>query len=111
MSAPLTRTLSVLSAGTVVPNVGFVCLSVPELCELIQQRQSLQQAVIKMTEGYKGHIAGVVHRFLVLELEREGRKWMWLRLDRRLGKNVSGMSLILASGVTSANDTVSSARH
>lgn len=85
-------------------------LSVPELCELIRQSQSLQQAIIAMTEGYKEHLGGIVHRFLVLELTREGKKPIWLRLDRRLGKDVSRMSLILASGVTNANDTVSSVR-
>lgn len=97
-----------MSTGTIVPSVGYMGLSIAELCELIEERHSLQQANIVMTESYKQHTGGIVHRFLVLELEREGKKPVWLRLDRRLGKDVSKMSFILASGVTNANDTVSS---
>ena len=88
-------------------NLGVLDLSVSELCQLIQQRASLQHAIITRTEGYAEHLGAVVHRFLVLELKREDKKPIFLRLDRRRGEGVSPMSLISASGVTSANDTVS----
>ncbi|KAF8316119.1 hypothetical protein DL93DRAFT_794271 [Clavulina sp. PMI_390] len=45
-----------------------------------------------------------LHRFIVLELHRQGRKPVYLRLDRRLGKGASTFSLIRSSGSTPAND-------
>lgn len=59
-----------------------------------------------MTEGYAERSGVILHRFLVLELKREDKKPIYLRLDRRLGEGVSRMTLLRASGVTSANDTV-----
>lgn len=88
-------------------SLGVLDLSVSELCQLIQQRRSLQRAIITKTEGYAERSGSVVHRFLVVELKREGKKLICLRLDRRRGEGVSPISLISASGVTSANDTVS----
>ena len=90
-------------------NIGALDLSISELCELIQQHGSLQRATITMTEGYREHSGGVVHRFLLLGLEREDKKQIWLRLDRRLGKAVSTLFFLLKSSVTRANDTVSHA--
>lgn len=55
--------------------------SVIELCEFIQQHASLQHAIITMTEGYREHSGGVLHRFLLLGLEREDKKPIWLRLQ------------------------------
>jgi len=107
VDTPLTRTSSYLSNdGTVVPCVGITHLSLSELCHLIQERRSLQRTIITMTEGYSERSRTVVHRFLVLQLEREGKEPIWLRLDRRLGK---ARSFVLKSSVTRANDTVSNA--
>ena len=105
---PLTRTPSTLSTETVVPRLGVLHQSIHELCEFIQRQRSLQQAIITMTEGYAERLGAIVHRFLVLELKREDKKPIYLRLDRRLGKGVPTISLLRTSGVTSANDTVGS---
>lgn len=108
VDTPLTRVPSYLSNdGTVVPCVGVIDLSLSELCQLIQQRRSLQQAIITMTEGYSERSGTVVHRFLVLQLKRDDKEPTWLRLDRRMGNDVSTMSFVLKSSVTRANDTVS----
>ena len=108
VDTPLTRVPPYLSDdGTVVPCVGVIDLSLSELCQLIQQCRSLQEAIITMTEGYTEWSGAVVHRFLVLQLKCEDKEPTWLRLDRRMGNDVSTMSFVLKSSVTRANDTVS----
>lgn len=64
-----------------------------------------------MTEGYSERSGAILHRFLVLELTRKNKKPIYLRLDRRLGKRVNMISLLLTSGVTEANDNVGNAKH
>ena len=60
-------------------------LSVSQLCDVIKQHRSLRRAEILSTECYTEYTGRVVHRFLLLELHREGRKDIWPRLDRRPG--------------------------
>jgi len=62
------------------------------------------QAKILSTECYTESIVGVVHRFLILELHREGRKSIWLRLDRRSGRSM--LRLFRAAGTAPAKDIV-----
>jgi hypothetical protein len=77
---------------------------VSQLCDVVKQHRSLMQAEILSTECYTESSRGVVHRFLILELRREGRKDIWLRLDRRPGSSIS--QLVLNAGTVRAKDTV-----
>lgn len=58
-----------------------------------------------MTEAYTQLLGAVRHRFLILELHRERRKKIWLRLDRRAGTSTLG--LLRAGGSVPAHDVVS----
>ncbi|KAF8303394.1 hypothetical protein DL93DRAFT_2102455 [Clavulina sp. PMI_390] len=74
------------------------------LVHLISKHQSLGQAEIVSTESYKEWKGTVLHRFIILELNRLGTSRIWLRLDRRM-KQVGKIAFLAASGVTPANDT------
>lgn len=57
---------------------------------------------------------GLVHRFLVLELARKGKKTIWARLDRTRVKPVGPLKVrvagrlkfLIAAGTTPSNDIV-----
>ena len=63
-------------------------LNLTELCDVINRHRSLQNASIVSAEGYCRSIGrtGIVHRFIVLELERDGRQRIWLCIDRQRGR-------------------------
>ena len=42
----------------------------------------------------------------MFQLQREGRKDVWLRLDRRTAEEAGMTGLVLGMGVTAANDLV-----
>lgn len=69
---------TLLSAGTLV-------LDLRDLCVTIHERRSLRHAEIRCVEQYRVFTGTVIHRFLVLELHRAGRKPIWMRLDRFRG--------------------------
>lgn len=98
---------TVTSAGSVVPELGILHLSLHDLCMYISNHRCLRKATILSTQCYYHNAGVVIHRFLLLELHRENRKNIWVRLDRRRGEGVSLFSFMLTSGVTKANDTVS----
>jgi len=58
------------SSGTILPVIGVLGLSLSEFCDLIWNYQS----EIISREGYVQVIGRVQHRFLVLELQRDGKK-------------------------------------
>ena len=88
------------SSGTILPVIGVLGLSLSESCDLIRNYQSLQEAEIISSEGY-------VHRqrFLVFELQRDGKKPIWVTLDRRRSTKVSVLDFLCAAASTPANDT------
>lgn len=86
---------------------GTVVLSLPQLCDVINSHRSLARADIISTECYTERLGAITHRFLVLELRRHARRPVWLRLDRRLGKDTSTFTLLRSNGSTPANDVVS----
>ncbi|KAF8309238.1 hypothetical protein DL93DRAFT_2231111 [Clavulina sp. PMI_390] len=95
---------STSTKGTVMPQYGVMKLSLEDLCEYIRLHRTLQVASIVKSECYFEVAGPVLHRFLILELRREGRKVIWLRLDRRRGEKISLIKFLSASGVTKAND-------
>lgn len=104
-SLSIFRNFSSHSINT-LPIEGILCIELLNLCDMINANMSLRQAEILTTECYTQKVAaGVLHRFLVLELRRKGRKNVWLRLDRRAGR--SALSLVRALGSSPANDIVS----
>lgn len=92
--------------NTVVPQEVLV-LPLYQLCQLILRHRSLVRAEITMTETYAEQIGIITHRFLLLELQRhDGKKPIWLRLDRRTG-HVSTFKFLRESLETPSNDLVS----
>lgn len=79
------------------------------LTQLISNHTALYKATIVATECYTQPIRlGVLHRFLMIELHRLGKKSIWLRLDRRRSAKVGAFRFVLSGGSTPANDTVRS---
>lgn len=89
-----------------MPLYGVLDLSLADVCNHIDGHSSLRSAKIVSTECYAMKAGAVMHRFVILELRREGRKDVWLRLDRRRGNKVSFFRFLAASGITQANDRV-----
>lgn len=89
-----------------MPMYGILDLSLADVCDYIDGHSSLRAAEITATECYAVKAGAVMHRFIVLEVHREGRKGVWLRLDRRRGEKVSIFRFLAASGTTQANDRV-----
>ena len=84
----LTSLESSLSTDTFLTHGSDHTLNLTELCNTINRHRSLQNASIVSAEGYCRSIGytGIVHRFIVLELERDSRQRIWLRIDRRMGR-------------------------
>ncbi|KAF8315887.1 hypothetical protein DL93DRAFT_817058 [Clavulina sp. PMI_390] len=89
-----------------IPEIGRIVLSLAELCALMDSNRALQLGKIVSTECYAEEISGVIHRFLVVEVRLLGKRTVWLRLDRRMERNVSYWQFLWASGETAANDMV-----
>jgi hypothetical protein len=95
-----------MATVTTVVSHGVLQLDLSELCDLIAVRSSLSRAEIVSAECYVQRIGLFSHRFLVLHLQREGRKDIYLRIDRRAARDVSLTELVWASGQTHAQDEV-----
>lgn len=102
----LSRTSTINSISTAVPMFGVLDLTLSEICQYVDAYSSLQAAEIVCTECYAERAGAVLHRFIILELRRENRKNVWLRLDRRRGKGVSMFQFLATAGITKANDRV-----
>lgn len=109
---PLSRTFSRISLATVASTDTFLNHSadprIPlrELLDVISRHRSLQHAQIVRADAYQGFNGQVIHRFIILELERDGRQKIWLRIDR--GREKGSVRKFLAEGATSlAADRVS----
>ena len=77
-----------------------------EFCKLIRERRSLQRAEILLTETHCKMNGAIPHRFLLLKLHREGRKDLWLRLDRRRDRHVPFVFFAATFFATPAHDMV-----
>lgn len=98
--------LSVASAASFLRRSQYSGI-LTNLTQLISQHTALYQATIIATECYTQPIRlGVLHRFLMMELTRPGKKSIWLRVDRRRSAKVGALRFVLAGGSTPANDTV-----
>jgi hypothetical protein len=89
-------------------------LTVSTLCAWIERLEHLQNVQIFSTESYTQQIGlfkPVMHRFLVLELQRvQDPKDACLRLDRRRGKKTSCLRGMAPFSENEANDRVSLSR-
>jgi len=100
-------TLATVSTETSTVTVvarGVLELTLPDLCDLITERHSLQRAEIVSMEVYTEPAKVRGHRFMILELRRPQRKTLYLRLDRRQKAAALGL---LWSRTVSVHDTVS----
>jgi hypothetical protein len=93
--------LSLRSAGTTY--------SLVDLCDqVIEKYIWLQTARIISTSCYYLDRNFIRHRFLILQLQRLGKKDIWMRIDRKAGLGI--FSLVRKGGKTRATDTVSRSR-
>lgn len=77
-------------------------------CNYIAQHKSLRNATIVSTSSYNQRVHLVIrHRFLLLKLRREGKKDIWLRLDRLSSQKVNIIGFLASGGKTEAYDVVS----
>lgn len=95
-----------VSVNTVVDTDAVTELPLRDLCTLIDEHQSLQCAAIVKSCTFVEKKPIAPHRFIVLELHRQGRKHIWLRLER---KPESRAALVSGIGRTPSNDVVSEA--
>lgn len=76
------------------------------LLDVIKRHPSLQDARIVQADSYR-RAKLPRHRFIILQLEREGRDQIWLRIDRRRDKTRGFANFALNAGTSPANDRVS----
>ncbi|KAF8320416.1 hypothetical protein DL93DRAFT_2164033 [Clavulina sp. PMI_390] len=104
---PLVRPSSrIESASTFFSHFGLIEFTLADVCGFIDESRALQGAQVISFEGYSEPAGVVTHRFVVLHLRRDGRKDIWMRLDRRRGQGVSPSRFLFGSGTTQANDRV-----
>lgn len=93
---------------TFLPTAGGYGVPLEHLCRLIDAYPTLREGKIISSECYTSPMpGGLVHRFLMLELRREGRKTIWARLDRTRLKTVGAFQFFVSGGRTDSNDIVS----
>jgi hypothetical protein len=104
------RALSLLTINTIhslqtVVHPGEVLhLTLDGLCHTIDNHPSLQTARILSTAVYvEPNALMAPHRCIVMHIERDARREIWLRLDRR---PTSRIALVTRLGSTRANDQV-----
>ena len=81
--------------------------SLEHLCTFIDDHRSMRGAEIVNSRTYVERKIIAPHRCVVLELHKEGRKNIWLRLER---KPTTRAALVLGMGKTPANDVVNMTR-
>lgn len=102
----ISSTLSVSSAASFLHRSEYNG-PLSHLTQLISKHTALHHATIVSTECYSQPIRlRIVHRFLLMELTRPGKRPIWLRLDRRRSEKVGFVEFIGAGLSTPANDTV-----
>lgn len=73
-------------------------------CDAVADDSELQLAEVVSTAVYTENKRSVTHRFVLLQLRRDGRENIWLRLDRRSG--ATPLRLVSGLGSVPAHDTV-----
>ncbi|KAF8308161.1 hypothetical protein DL93DRAFT_2231837 [Clavulina sp. PMI_390] len=99
----LRRSDTTTSTATIVPPYGSLHLSLHQACTYVDEQDTLRSASIVCSECYAERSGPVTHRFVVLELHREGHKVIWLRLDRRREQD-SFWRFLVNGGSTKAKD-------
>ncbi|KAF8309921.1 hypothetical protein DL93DRAFT_2230639 [Clavulina sp. PMI_390] len=99
----IARSATYATTATII-SFGVLQLSLSELCDLITIRSSLANAEILSVESYSQRVNFITHRFLILRLRRQGRKDVYLRLDRRAASEISLTKLVFSGGHTVARD-------
>ena len=95
---------SIPSINTVIEADIVMHLSHERLCTFIDAHQSMQGAeIVRSCTFVEKKKRLTPHRCLLLELDRPGRKNMWVRLER---KPTSGAALVFGKGKTPSNDVV-----
>lgn len=114
-SAPRSRAMSTTSFASGFSNDTFLShdpnqsdptISLHTVLDVIKRHRSLQEARIIRVDSYQNSVIPY-HRFIILQLEREGREQIWLRIDRRRDKTWSLLNFALNAGKSPANDRVS----
>lgn len=112
----ISRTMSRVSLASVAstdtflsrdPNQLDPTISLSSLLDVIARHRSLQDARIVRADSYQKFTGRVVHRFIILELERDERQKIWLRIDRRRDESTSLLSFITNRATAPSDDRVS----
>lgn len=85
------------------PNDLDPTIPLTSLLDVLSRHRSLQEARIVQADSYQQFNGRVVHRFIILELEREGRQKIWLRIDR-LRNESTGLFSFVANGARAPSD-------
>lgn len=107
--------VSMMSNQTVLKTGDVLKCALEVLCSLIDVYPSLRDAEIVSSECYTTSIArgtrliGLVHRFLVLELSRDGHKPIWIRLERSRDTSEGSLTFLRSGAETLPIDHVSAA--
>ncbi|KAF8344349.1 uncharacterized protein EI90DRAFT_3029355 [Cantharellus anzutake] len=99
----LTSVFSTFSRGSVLSlRSAGVTYSLKDLCDqVIEKHIWLQTARIISTSCYQDRNV-IRHRYLILQLQRRGKKDIWMRIDRKAGLGI--LSLVRKGGKTRASD-------
>lgn len=109
----ISRTISrtsirtVASVDTFLSNKSEPTVTLRALLDVINRHPSLQRARIVRADSYQKFTGRVTHRFIILELQREGRQTIWLRIDRERASDRSVLNFVANKGTSLANDRVS----
>lgn len=89
------------------PNQLDPTISLSLLLDVIARHRSLQDARIIRADSYQKFNGRVVHRFIILELERDERQKIWLRIDRRRDESTGLLSFVANRATAPSDDRVS----
>lgn len=111
-SRPLVRTLSRISLTSTLSTDTFLehgpdpTMPLRDLLNVIERHRSLQHARIVCAQSYQHFNGRVTHRFIILELEREGRQQIWLRIDRGRVESEGLLRFVRRGAIGDADDRV-----
>lgn len=111
-SRPLARTLSRISLASALSTDTFLergsdpTMPLRDLLDVIERHRSLQHARIVCAQSYQRFNGRVTHRFIILELEREGRQQIWLRIDRGRVESEGLLRFVRRGAIGDADDRV-----
>ena len=85
---------------------GHTSYDIGEFCDVLRHSRKALDAYISSVELYTDTV-GVPHRYLILQVPRNGKRTLYIRLDRRRDHKQSVPQFFLNSSGSVASDGVS----